>query len=62
VTAVDPEFFVHVLEQLLESAERGDPTAIVFLATPVIVFLVMGVSLVVLVAREMWVRRRKRLR
>jgi hypothetical protein len=44
------------------SRERGDHAAAVLLAIPVIVFLVIGVLFVVLVARAMWVRRKKGLR
>jgi hypothetical protein len=59
---VEPELFMHLLEQLLERSERGDPAASAFLAIPPIVFLVTVVLIVVLAAREMWVWTKKRLR
>jgi hypothetical protein len=59
---VDPEFLVHILEELLERAEHGDPVASALLVIPPIIVLVLGVGLVVLVAYEMWVKRKKGLR
>jgi hypothetical protein len=59
---MDPEFFVHVLEELLERAERGDPAASALLVIPPIIVLVLGGVVVVVVAYEMWVKRKKGLR
>jgi hypothetical protein len=61
-TVVDPEFFIHVLEELLERAERGDPAASALLVIPPLLVLVLGGVVVVLVAYETWVKRKKGLR
>jgi hypothetical protein len=52
------EFFVHVLGQLLERAESGDPIACAFLAVPPFCFLVLVVTVVVVVVRELCLRRK----
>ena len=59
---MDPEVFVHVLEELLERAEHGDPVASALLVIPPIIVLVLGGVVVVLAAYEMWVKRKKGLR
>jgi hypothetical protein len=59
---VDPEFFVHVLEQLLERAEHGDAAASALLVIPPIIVLVGVICIVVLAAYDEWVKRKKGLR
>jgi hypothetical protein len=60
---VDPEFLLHVLEELLERAEHGDPVASALLVIPPLIVLVLGGVVVVLgVYEETWVKRKKRLR
>ena len=59
---MDPESLVHVLEELLELAERGDPFASALLVLPPLLVLVLGGAVVVVVAYETWVKRKKGLR
>jgi hypothetical protein len=59
---VDPESLVHVLEELLERAERGDPVASALLVIPPLIVLVLGGVVVVLAVYEEWVKRKKGLR
>ena len=60
---MDPELLVHVLEELTERAEHGDPAAFALLVFPPVIVLVLGGVVVVLaVYEEMWAKRKKRLR
>ena len=59
---MDPELLIHVLEELLERAEHGDPVASALLVLPPLLVLVLGGAVVVVVAYETWVKRKKGLR